>query len=55
MEYLAAIEIKSPNSKEQIHGKDFEKYHQHVKDEMSAHLSVNTKVILTDCYRWQFF
>lgn len=55
VEYLAAIEIKSPNSKEQIHGKDFENYDQHVKDEMSAHLSVNAKVVLTDCYRWQFF
>lgn len=56
VEYLAAVEIKSPNSKnEQIHGKDFKKYYQHMKDQMSAHLSVNTKVILTDCYRWQFF
>lgn len=55
VEYLAAIEIKSPNSKEKIHGKEFDEYNQHVKDEMRAHLSVNAKVILTDCFRWQFF
>lgn len=54
--YIAAIEIKYPNSPhEHIHGKNFEEYNQHVKDEMNAHLSVNNIVILTDCYRWQFF
>lgn len=55
VEYLAAIEIKSPTSNEKIHGKKFEKYHQDVKNQMIAHLSANHKVILTDCYRWQFF
>ncbi len=55
VDYLAAIEIKSPNSKEAICGKQFEKYTEHVKKETRAHLSANQKVILTDCYRWQFF
>lgn len=55
VEYLAAIEIKSPNSYEHIHGKDFDKYRKHTKDEMRAHLSVNSKVVLTDCFKWQFF
>lgn len=55
VEYLAAIEIKSPASGEHIHGKKFEKYYLHTQREMKAHLSVNTKVILTDCCRWQFF
>ena len=55
VEYLAAIEIKSPASGEHIYGKKFEKYNLHIQREMKAHLSVNAKVILTDCCRWQFF
>lgn len=55
VEYLCAIEIKSPISREKICGINFEEYHQHVKRQMKGHLSVHTKVILTDCYRWQFF
>ena len=53
--YLAAFEIKSPCSKERVHGKEIQNYHVRVKREMNAHLSVHDKVILTDCHRWQFF
>ena len=57
VEYLCALEIKSPVSArgEQICGKEFEKYRMHVQQEVQAHLEVNPIVILTDCYRWQFF
>lgn len=60
VEYLAAIEIKSPVSSrgENIAGKKPEDYHRHIEDEIEAYLSANTmisKVILTDCYRWHFY
>ena len=55
VEYIAAIEIKSPESDEHIYGKDFNEYPEHVITEVKAHLSCIDKVILTDCYRWQFF
>lgn len=55
VDYIAAIEIKSPIGNEHIYGKKFEKYPSRVEKEIRAHLSVHTKVILTDCYRWQFF
>lgn len=57
VEYLCALEIKSPVATrgEQICGKEFEKYCKHVQQEVKAHLEVNPIVILTDCYRWQFF
>ena len=57
VEYLGAVEIKSPVSArgEQICGKEFRKYSKHVQEEVQAHLGANPIVILTDCYRWQFF
>lgn len=60
VEYLAAIEIKSPVSSrgEDIAGKSPEDYHSHIKGEVEAYLSESTminKVILTDCYRWHFY
>lgn len=55
VDYIAAIEIKSPMSNESIYNKSLLKYQGHVKNQLESHLSANSKVILTDCYRWQFF
>ena len=55
VEYIAAIEVKSPKAPEKIWGKKFGKYYERIRKEVRAHLSVHSKVILTDCYRWQFF
>jgi hypothetical protein len=39
VEYIAAIEIKSPQSKKEwICGRNFQDYYYHLKDEMNAHL-----------------
>lgn len=57
VEYLAAIEIKSPSSKEKICGISFDKYNKHIEKEVTGYLNSKCidRVILTDCKRWQFF
>lgn len=60
VEYLAAIEVKSPVSSrgEDIAGKNPEAYDGHIKDEVEAYLSAGTmidKVILTDGFRFHFY
>jgi len=54
--YLAAVEIKSPVL-DPIYNKEYKngEYKSHTLKEVSHHLDVIPKVILTDCIRWQFF
>ena len=50
----AAVEIKTPFSKENING-EIKEYHVHVIEEMATYLCKCENIILTNCKRWQFF
>ena len=54
VDYLAAIEIKSPKL-DSIYNKEMGNYNPRTIKELKSHLSKNSRVILTDCIRWQFF
>ena len=56
VEYLAAIEVKSPSSAEAIWGKEVQKYNNRTIKQVFETLSLETipVVILTDCCRWHF-
>jgi len=56
VEYLAAIEVKSPSSMEAISGKEVQNYDNKTIQQVLSHLSLSTipVVILTDSCRWHF-
>nr|WP_318684843.1 hypothetical protein [uncultured Acetatifactor sp.] len=56
-EFFAAVEIKQPYSEERICGKEMKDYTEGLMRQIEGYLDSERieKVILTDCFRWQFF
>uniref|UniRef100_UPI0024DEA0FD hypothetical protein n=1 Tax=Virgibacillus sp. LDC-1 TaxID=3039856 RepID=UPI0024DEA0FD len=57
VDYRAVVEVKSPYLNQRIYNKDYEKYGEDIKNQLSCHLSAknNDKAILTDAMKWEFY
>ncbi len=58
LDYRAVVEVKSPFAKKDImYNKNYKNYDEHLSKEMKRHLSakINSKVILTDSLKWEFY
>lgn len=57
VDYRAVVEVKSPYSNERIYNKDYKKYDDNFIKKLECHLSAknNSKLILTDAMKWEFY